>query len=141
MTEKIITLTSAKGSGLLWLSLRRFAVVGLFVLLVENAVVYLLLELLNRYVLVRAIASFIALILSYWLNTKFSFQSTYSIGRFFSFTAGVLLSQTVSYVVSLTCFYLIFNSSRPLLATNIGALVAAGTNYSYQRFITYSGRE
>jgi putative flippase GtrA len=128
----------AKGNELIKHPLPRFILVGVFVLLVENAVVDLVLRFLNQFVLVRAIASLVALVLAYGLNTRFSFASIYSIRRFLSYTAGVSLSLCVTYAVSLACFYMILNASHPLLATNIGALVAALTNYLYQRFITYS---
>src|SRR5262245_28714698 len=99
----------AKGNELIKHPLPRFIVVGIFVLLVENAVVYLALRFLNHFVLARAIASLVALVLSYGLNTRFSFASTYSIRRFLSYTAGVSLSLCVCYAISLACFYMIFN--------------------------------
>lgn len=119
----------------------RFILVGIFVLAVENAVVWVLMRSIDSYILVRSLSTVVALCLSYGLNTAFSFNATYSIRRFVSYTAGVALSLLVTYLVSLGFYYLILGSSHPLLATNVGAVFAAVTNYLYQRCITYAKKD
>lgn len=116
----------------------RFVLVGVLVLLVENFLVWLLLLEWGNYVVVRGIATGIAVILSYVLNTRFSFSSSHSFRRFISYVSGVSLSVIVSYVVSLGVYFMIFAESHPLLSVNIGACVAALTNFLYQNYITYS---
>lgn len=119
-------------------SLFRFILVGALVLLIENLLVWLLLNVWDQYVAVRSIATVIAIVLSYLLNTRFSFSSSHSIKRFVSYVSGVSISIAVSYVVSLGTYYLLFEETRPLLSVNIGAGVAALTNFVFQNSITYA---
>lgn len=92
----------------------------------------------DDYVVVRSIATVIAVILSYALNTRFSFSSSHSFRRFISYVSGVSLSIVVSYVVSLGVYFIVFAESYPLLSVNLGACVAALTNFLYQNNVTYS---
>jgi putative flippase GtrA len=115
----------------------RFVIVGLCVLTIENVIIWQLMYFIENYLLVRAIASISSLFLAYVLNTHFSFSSTHSFIRFVSYIMGISLSLSVSYMVSLVFYYLVFASSWPLLSTNFGAIAAAIANFLYQKNITY----
>jgi putative flippase GtrA len=115
----------------------RFVAVGLFVLSVENIIIWQITYYIDNYLFARVIATISSLFLAYILNTHFSFSSTYSVTRFISYTKGVSMSLSVSYLVSLGIYYLIFSSSWPLLSTNIGAIAAAICNFLYQKHFTY----
>ena len=119
-------------------SFPRFLLVGSVVLSLENITVFILMNHIDSYMVVRGIATSLALVQSYLINTVFSFSSRYNLRNFLSYILGVSGSLFISYLVSLGVFFLIFKSDHPLLSTNIGAVVAAITNYLYQRFITYA---
>lgn len=85
----------------------------------------------------RTVSTLCAVLLSYSINTKFSFRAHYTIKGFISYVAGLSISIASTYLTSLTLYYLVFDSTRPLLSTNLGALVAAMVNYVFQRFVTY----
>lgn len=115
----------------------RFVFVGLFVLAVENLTIWCLMQLLDNYLIARTLSTLLAILQSYILNTRYSFSSTHNAKRFFSYLSGVVLSIGVTYFVSLGLYYLVFSSSCPLLATNVGAVAAALANFYFQRNITY----
>jgi putative flippase GtrA len=115
----------------------KFIVVGLIVLLLENLSVWLLMKIFDNFLVVRTISTLLAVVQSYVLNTRYSFLSTYSVTRFLSYLSGAVLSIGVTYFVSLSLYYIVFSTSYPLLATNVGAIAAAFTNFFYQRNVTF----
>ncbi len=115
----------------------RFMTIGLIVLLLENLTTLLLMLILNDFLIARTLSTLLAIAQSYLLNLKYSFSSSHSISKFISYLSGVALSIGVSYFVSLCIYYVVFSSSYPLVATNIGALAAALANFFFQRSVTF----
>lgn len=115
----------------------RFALVGASVLALENLIVHLGDALSFKYAYVRLFSACLSVAVSYVLNSAFTFRRTLSWGRFASFVLGAALGALTSLLVSVIFYYLVFDSSAPLLATNLGALVAVAVNFGYQRFVTF----
>jgi putative flippase GtrA len=114
-----------------------FAVVGAVVLATENIIVFILSQMDIDYYYVRLLSALICLLLSYLLNTTITFKARITATKFLLFVSGAGFGAAASYLISLVFYYLVFESQHPLVATNLGAVVALGVNYCYQRFVTF----
>jgi putative flippase GtrA len=114
-----------------------FAIVGAVVLATENIIVFGLVKTGIDYYYVRLISASACLLLSYLLNTAITFNAGITVIKFLLFVSGAGIGAATSYLISLIIYYLVFDSQHPLIATNLGAVVALGVNYCYQRFVTF----
>ena len=120
--------------------LLKFLAVGAGVLALENAIVYLLTLAGVPYVFTRLLATTCALAASYVLNSLWTFPTPLGMETFIQYAAGVSLALLVSYVVSIFAFYLALEGQHELLATNIGAAIAALVNFVFQKRVTFSDK-
>jgi putative flippase GtrA len=120
--------------------LLKFLAVGAAVLALENAIVYLLTLAGVPYVFTRLLATASALAVSYVLNSVWTFPTPLAMQTFIHYAAGVSLALLVSYLVSLLAFYVALQGQHELLATNIGAAVAALVNFVFQKRVTFADK-
>ena len=118
----------------------KFLAVGAAVLALENAIVYLLSLAGVPYVFTRLLATACVLGASYVLNSVWTFPTPLAMQTFIQYAAGVSLALLVSYVVSLLAFYVVLGGQHELLATNIGAAIAALVNFVFQKRVTFSDK-
>ncbi len=120
--------------------LLKFLAVGAAVLALENAIVFLLTIAGMPYAFTRLIATACALGVSYVLNSVWTFPTPLAVQTFVHYAAGVSLALLVSYVFSLLAFYVVLEGQHELLATNIGAAIAALVNFVFQKRVTFSDK-
>jgi putative flippase GtrA len=114
--------------------LLKFGSIGVLCLLIDNTIVYIASINSISPTLARTITFFFTLIISYFLNCKFTFLSKISLRTFFLFFSGVGFINFLSYLMSLLFLYL-WPGLNPIFALNFSAVTFFIINFIFQRKI------